>query len=110
MFLTFASNRLLATISLSYVGSLGPTQLAAAGLATSLANVTGDSILTGIANAMQTLCGQVPPAVLTSVPARLIDGKQWNPRQKPVQLEACIDVKNNCQHGWVSRSFVQLQG
>lgn len=59
VFFTFASNRLLATISLSFVGQLGPTELAAAGLATSLANVTGDSILTGIANALQTLCGQV---------------------------------------------------
>ena len=59
VFAALAANRGLSTISLSFVGKLGSAELAAAGLATSLANVTGDSVLVGISSAMQTLCGQV---------------------------------------------------
>ncbi len=59
VFAALAANRGLSTISLSFVGQLGASELAAAGLATSLANVTGDSVLVGISSAMQTLCGQV---------------------------------------------------
>ncbi|KAK9868409.1 hypothetical protein WJX84_004748 [Apatococcus fuscideae] len=58
VFAALASNRGLSTISLSFVGKIGSSELAAAGLATSLANVTGDSVLVGISSAMQTLCGQ----------------------------------------------------
>lgn len=38
---------------------LGPGPLAAASLATSLANVTGYSVMAGLAGATSTLCGQV---------------------------------------------------
>ena len=64
--IALASNRSLSTISLSFVGRLGAAELAAAGLATSLANVTGESLLVGLASALQTLCGQVrvPPCRL----------------------------------------------
>ena len=41
VFVALASNRSLSTVSLSFVGRLGAAELAAAGLATSLANVTG---------------------------------------------------------------------
>ncbi|KAK9848244.1 hypothetical protein WJX84_010197 [Apatococcus fuscideae] len=58
VFAALAANRGLSTISLSFVGKIGSSELAAAGLATSLANVTGDSVLVGISSAMQTLCGQ----------------------------------------------------
>jgi hypothetical protein len=37
---------------------LGPAPLAAASLATSLANVTGYSVIAGLAGATSTLCGQ----------------------------------------------------
>ena len=57
VFISLASNRSLSTVSLSFVGRLGATELAAAGLATSLANVSGESMLVGLTGAMQTLCG-----------------------------------------------------
>lgn len=40
---------------------LGPAPLAAASLATSLANVTGYSVMAGLAGATSTLCGQARP-------------------------------------------------
>ncbi|KAK9809727.1 hypothetical protein WJX73_010894 [Symbiochloris irregularis] len=58
VFLALASNRVLSTVSLSFVGRIGPAELAGAGLATSLANVSGESVLIGVAGAMQTLAGQ----------------------------------------------------
>ncbi|XP_044429181.1 protein DETOXIFICATION 16 isoform X3 [Triticum aestivum] len=45
-------------VSVMVVGHLGELPLAGASLATSLANVTGYSLLTGMATAMDTLCGQ----------------------------------------------------
>ncbi|CAN6278527.1 unnamed protein product [Urochloa humidicola] len=45
-------------VSLMFVGHLGKLPLAGASLATSIANVTGYSVLSGMANAMGTLCGQ----------------------------------------------------
>ncbi|KAG8091494.1 hypothetical protein GUJ93_ZPchr0012g21508 [Zizania palustris] len=45
-------------VSVMFVGHLGELPLAGASLATSLANVTGYSLLTGMASAMDTLCGQ----------------------------------------------------
>uniref|UniRef100_A0A0E0M6Q5 Protein DETOXIFICATION n=1 Tax=Oryza punctata TaxID=4537 RepID=A0A0E0M6Q5_ORYPU len=45
-------------VSVMFVGHLGELPLAGASLATSLANVTGYSLLTGMATAMDTLCGQ----------------------------------------------------
>ena len=45
-------------ISYGYVGRLGDVYLSAAGLANVTANVTGMSILAGLAGALSTLCGQ----------------------------------------------------
>ena len=41
------------------VGRLGPAELAAAALATSLVNVLGVSLIWGLASGLATLCGQV---------------------------------------------------
>lgn len=45
-------------ISVMFVGHLGELPLAGASLATSVANVTGFSLLFGMASALDTLCGQ----------------------------------------------------
>ncbi|TVU30915.1 hypothetical protein EJB05_22568, partial [Eragrostis curvula] len=45
-------------VSLMFVGHLGELPLAGAALATSLANVTGISVLVGMSSALDTLCGQ----------------------------------------------------
>ncbi|CAN6283486.1 unnamed protein product [Urochloa humidicola] len=45
-------------VSVMFVGHLGELPLAGASLASSLANVTGFSLLTGMASALDTLCGQ----------------------------------------------------
>ncbi|KAL6643271.1 hypothetical protein ACP70R_021452 [Stipagrostis hirtigluma subsp. patula] len=45
-------------VSVMFVGHLGELPLAGASLAASLANVTGYSLLTGMATALDTLCGQ----------------------------------------------------
>ena len=52
------ANRFVATSSTVIVGHLGSTELAAVGLATSLANVTGYSMLVGVAGTLQTTAGQ----------------------------------------------------
>ncbi|GAQ85861.1 MATE efflux family protein [Klebsormidium nitens] len=49
---------MLALVSVMFVGHLGATQLAAAALAASVANVTGISVMEGLASALETLCGQ----------------------------------------------------
>ncbi|KAF7020720.1 hypothetical protein CFC21_033782 [Triticum aestivum] len=49
---------LIQTISVMFVGHLGELPLAGASMATSFATVTGFSLLTGMANALDTLCGQ----------------------------------------------------
>ncbi|VAH56427.1 unnamed protein product [Triticum turgidum subsp. durum] len=49
---------LIQTISVMFVGHLGELPLAGACMATSFATVTGFSLLTGMANALDTLCGQ----------------------------------------------------
>ncbi|VAI37164.1 unnamed protein product [Triticum turgidum subsp. durum] len=48
----------LQLVSVMFVGHLGELHLAGASLATSLANVTGFSLLAGMASALDTLCGQ----------------------------------------------------
>ncbi|XP_048543745.1 protein DETOXIFICATION 16-like [Triticum urartu] len=48
----------LQLVSVMFVGHLGELPLAGASLATSLANVTGFSLLAGMASALDTLCGQ----------------------------------------------------
>ncbi|XXG83825.1 hypothetical protein AAC387_Pa10g1492 [Persea americana] len=49
---------LLQVISLMMVGHLGEISLSSAALATSLTNVTGFILLTGMASGLETLCGQ----------------------------------------------------
>uniref|UniRef100_A0A453DW61 Protein DETOXIFICATION n=1 Tax=Aegilops tauschii subsp. strangulata TaxID=200361 RepID=A0A453DW61_AEGTS len=49
---------LIQTISVMFVEHLGELPLAGASMATSFATVTGFSLLTGMANALDTLCGQ----------------------------------------------------
>ncbi|VAH72027.1 unnamed protein product [Triticum turgidum subsp. durum] len=49
---------LIQTISVMFVGHLGELPLAGASMATSFATVTGFSLLTGMSNALDTLCGQ----------------------------------------------------
>ncbi|WVZ58769.1 hypothetical protein U9M48_009001 [Paspalum notatum var. saurae] len=48
----------LQVVSVMFVGHLGELPLAGASLASSLANVTGFSLLYGMASALDTLCGQ----------------------------------------------------
>ncbi|CAK0872832.1 unnamed protein product, partial [Prorocentrum cordatum] len=52
------SNRYCSIVSVVLVGRQGPTELAAVGLAVSLANVSGYSILVGVASTLQTTAGQ----------------------------------------------------
>ncbi|CAE7668797.1 DTX16, partial [Symbiodinium pilosum] len=52
------ANRFMATTATVIVGHLGEKDLAAVGLAVSLANVSGYSILVGIATTLQTTTGQ----------------------------------------------------
>ena len=51
-------NRFVSTTSTVLVGHQGATELAAVGLAVSLANVTGYSLLVGVAGTLQTTAGQ----------------------------------------------------
>ena len=55
----FLLNKLVSFVSVIIVGHLGPAELAAAALGSSLINVIGNSVLAGLAGAMSTLCGQV---------------------------------------------------
>ena len=55
----FLLNKLVSFVSVILVGHLGPAELAAAALGSSLINVVGNSVLAGLAGAMSTLCGQV---------------------------------------------------
>ena len=55
----FLLNKLVSFVSVIIVGHLGPAELAAAALGSSLINVVGNSVLAGLAGAMSTLCGQV---------------------------------------------------
>ncbi|WVZ76806.1 hypothetical protein U9M48_024738 [Paspalum notatum var. saurae] len=50
--------KVIQTISIMFVGRLGELPLASASLATSFANVTGFSLLSGMASSLDTLCGQ----------------------------------------------------
>ena len=57
----FLLNKLVSFVSVILVGHLGPAELAAAALGSSLINVIGNSVLAGLAGAMSTVCGQVRP-------------------------------------------------
>ncbi|XP_039130815.1 protein DETOXIFICATION 16-like [Dioscorea cayenensis subsp. rotundata] len=50
--------KLIQIISLAFVGHLGELPLSAASMATSISGITGISILVGMGNALDTLCGQ----------------------------------------------------
>ncbi|KAJ1279026.1 hypothetical protein BS78_04G124100 [Paspalum vaginatum] len=50
--------KVIQTISIMFVGRLGELALASASLATSFANVTGFSLMSGMASSLDTLCGQ----------------------------------------------------
>ncbi|XP_039117973.1 protein DETOXIFICATION 16-like [Dioscorea cayenensis subsp. rotundata] len=50
--------KLIQIISLSFVGHLGDLPLSAASMAASISGITGMSILMGMLNALDTLCGQ----------------------------------------------------
>ena len=56
---SFLLNKAVSFVSVVFVGHLGPAELAAAALGSSLTNVVGNSVLAGLAGAMSTLCGQV---------------------------------------------------
>ena len=47
-------------VSLAFAGHLGKLSLSQAVLATSAYNITGVSMLLGLASGMETLCSQVP--------------------------------------------------
>lgn len=49
----------LSLISVGFIGHLGKYELSVAVLATSLYNLTGNSVIQGMAGGMETLCGQV---------------------------------------------------
>ena len=52
-------NRMLPFISVVMVGHLGPAELAAASLGSSLLNILGLAVMAGLAGAITTLSGQV---------------------------------------------------
>ena len=56
--LSMVCNRVMSLTSVAFVGRLGPVPLAAAALATTLGNLTGNSIMVGLASAVSTLGGQ----------------------------------------------------
>ncbi|KAF5791444.1 putative multi antimicrobial extrusion protein [Helianthus annuus] len=58
MVVVMVSQNLLRVASMSIVGHLGQLELASTAIATSFANVTGYSLLFGLASALETLCGQ----------------------------------------------------
>ena len=57
-------NRMIPFISVIFVGHLGPAELAAASLATSLLNIVGLAVMAGFAGAIITLSGQVSYATV----------------------------------------------
>lgn len=52
-------NRMIPFISVVFVGHLGPAELAAASLGSSLSNILGLAVMAGLAGAITTLSGQV---------------------------------------------------
>ena len=55
-------------VSLAFAGHLGKLSLSQAVLATSAYNITGVSMLLGLASGMETLCSQVPRACFPQNP------------------------------------------
>ncbi|EPS66630.1 hypothetical protein M569_08145, partial [Genlisea aurea] len=58
MVIVSVSQYMLRAVSMMMLGHLGELALSSASLATSLSNVTGFSLLIGMASALETLCGQ----------------------------------------------------
>ncbi|KAK1363630.1 Protein DETOXIFICATION [Heracleum sosnowskyi] len=58
MVVTTVSQNLLAIINIMMIGHLGELALSGSAIATSLANVTGFSLMVGMSGALETLCGQ----------------------------------------------------
>ncbi|KAK1363637.1 Protein DETOXIFICATION [Heracleum sosnowskyi] len=58
MVVTTVSQNMIRVISMMMIGHLGELSLSGAAIATSLTNVTGFSVLFGMASALETLCGQ----------------------------------------------------
>ncbi|KAL1810075.1 hypothetical protein ACET3Z_027065 [Daucus carota] len=58
MIVTTVSQNMVRVISMMMIGHLGELSLSGAAIATSLTNVTGFSLLFGMASALETLCGQ----------------------------------------------------
>ncbi|KAF7130175.1 hypothetical protein RHSIM_Rhsim10G0076300 [Rhododendron simsii] len=58
MVVVTVSQYLLQVVSMSMAGHLGEISLSSAAIATSFTNVTGFSLLFGMAGALETLCGQ----------------------------------------------------
>ncbi len=52
-------NRMLPFVSVVFVGHIGPAELAAASLGSSLLNIVGLAVMAGLAGAITTLSGQV---------------------------------------------------
>ena len=77
---SFLLNKTVSFVSVVFVGHLGPAELAAAALGSSLTNVVGNSVLAGLAGAMSTLCGQVQYALPQAIPQLC--------RSQPVQWSA----------------------
>lgn len=77
----------LAVVSAVFVGHLNdPLALSSTVLAGSFYNVTGFSVIVGLAAGMETLCGQVRHAMQVTYPAPVTVGVQ---AQFPVHLLAC---------------------
>eukprot|EP00596_Hydrurales_sp_CCMP1899_P010733 CAMPEP_0119040490 /NCGR_PEP_ID=MMETSP1177-20130426/10428_1 /TAXON_ID=2985 /ORGANISM="Ochromonas sp, Strain CCMP1899" /LENGTH=144 /DNA_ID=CAMNT_0007005585 /DNA_START=162 /DNA_END=593 /DNA_ORIENTATION=+ len=55
---TFVMRKSVDIVSVIFVGRLGPSWLSAAGIAAVSSNVTGNSMVVGLAGALSTLCSQ----------------------------------------------------
>lgn len=62
-------NRMITFISVMFVGHLGPAELAAASLGSSLLNILGLAVMAGLAGGITTLSGQVSSMVTCSFTA-----------------------------------------
>ncbi len=65
-------NRMITFLSVIFVGHLGPAELAAASLGSSLLNILGLAVMAGLAGAITTLSGQVSSAACSQATAHAI--------------------------------------
>ncbi|VDM22709.1 unnamed protein product [Hydatigera taeniaeformis] len=73
--LTSLSNYAVVPVSLSFLGRLGKTKLAAGGLAISIFHVAGVSVIVGLLTASETLFSQVYHANKLSIGSGSLEGK-----------------------------------